>query len=269
MGSPLTRRALLGGGAATLAGSVLAAAGLGWGVLHPRGDQVVAQVGLTPTPQPPQSAEVPTSPAASSPQPEAQPSSTEPPSTATTESVPTATELPPAPTPPAPSPALEPTQAASPLPAQPTLEPTQASTPTLIQPTAEPTHAVIEPTIRPTQVATPLPAKPTPKPTQVVGRKLLAAPGDVGVGEALDFTLPSGQPAVLVHNAGGYSAYVSICPHQGCTVHISTGGVLRCPCHGAQFDSAAGAKVLRGPAKRPLSPVAITVSADGSVYLAG
>lgn len=131
----------------------------------------------------------------------------------------------------------------------------------------------------PTQVAAQEPASPVQAPTQeppsqsapaqAANGVLVAAVGTVAVGAALDFVLPTGEPAVLVHNDAGYSAYVAICPHQGCTVSMSSSGVLRCPCHGAEFDPNANAKVLRGPARRPLSPVALNVAPDGSVYLAG
>ena len=89
------------------------------------------------------------------------------------------------------------------------------------------------------------------------------------VNQSLDFTLSDGYPAVLVHNESGYSAYVAVCTHEGCQVSYSASRkVLACPCHGAQFDAANGGQVLRGPARRPLSPVPITVGADGTVYLA-
>jgi Rieske Fe-S protein len=85
-------------------------------------------------------------------------------------------------------------------------------------------------------------------------------------GKAAEFTLPSGDPAVLVHTKNGYSAYVAICTHEGCQVAPLSTGQLGCPCHGARFDATNG-EVIRGPARRPLSPVAILVDNDGSVYL--
>lgn len=88
------------------------------------------------------------------------------------------------------------------------------------------------------------------------------------VNQSLDFTLPTGEPAVLVHNDSGYSAYVAICTHQGCQVsYYPQYKIIGCACHGAEFDAANAGKVLRGPARRPLSPVPLTIGSDGSVYL--
>lgn len=115
------------------------------------------------------------------------------------------------------------------------------------------------------------PAEPTPTAASAAsGLQLVAGPNDVPVNQSLDFILPDGYPAVLVHNDSGYSAYVAICTHEGCQVSYSQARkVLVCPCHGAQFDAVNGGKVLRGPARRPLSPVALKVEPDGNVYLAG
>ena len=74
---------------------------------------------------------------------------------------------------------------------------------------------------------------------------------------------------MLAHNNGGYSAYVAICTHQGCQVQPVGQGYLGCPCHGAMFDTNNNGQVVRGPARQPLSPVAITVGPDGGVYLQG
>jgi thiosulfate dehydrogenase [quinone] large subunit len=110
-------------------------------------------------------------------------------------------------------------------------------------------------------------APPTP-PEEARGR-LIAAAGAVPVGQMMTFTLPMGDPAVLVHNDVGYSAYVAICTHQNCEVQPSGGGILVCPCHNSEFDVNAGGEVINGPARRPLSPVAVTVDPAGNVYLAG
>jgi thiosulfate dehydrogenase (quinone) large subunit len=127
---------------------------------------------------------------------------------------------------------------------------------------------------------TPVPAEPTPvvqaqaTPTAAatggVARQQLAAAGALPMGKSLEFALPTGQPAVLVHNDSGYSAYVAVCTHNGCIVHATPDAeLLVCPCHGAEFDPKANARIVKGPAPRPLSPVPISVDPDGSVYLAG
>jgi thiosulfate dehydrogenase (quinone) large subunit len=120
----------------------------------------------------------------------------------------------------------------------------------------------------PTSQEQPTPAPPTAAPSNN-GLQQVAGPNDVPVNQSLDFTLPTGDPAVLVHTDSGYSAYVAICTHQGCQVsYYPQYKIIGCACHGAEFDAANAGKVLRGPARRPLSPVALTIGQDGSVYLA-
>jgi rieske iron-sulfur protein len=71
-------------------------------------------------------------------------------------------------------------------------------------------------------------------------------------------------PAGLV----GYSA---ICTHLGCTVlaTLNDQGDIHCPCHGSEFNPAAGAAVVRGPANRPLPSLPLQIGADGGVLAAG
>lgn len=126
------------------------------------------------------------------------------------------------------------------------------------EPTALPTTPGAEPT------PTTQPADPA-----LSGLTKLAGPNDLAPNQALDFTLPTGDPAVLVHNDNGYSAYVAICTHEGCKVsYYPQYKFIGCRCHGAEFDAADAGKVLRGPARRPLSSVALQVGPDGSIYLA-
>jgi rieske iron-sulfur protein len=62
----------------------------------------------------------------------------------------------------------------------------------------------------------------------------------------------------------GYSA---ICTHLGCTVfaELNSQGYIHCPCHGSEFDPAHGAKVVRGPAGRPLPSIQVTTGNDGAI----
>lgn len=66
-------------------------------------------------------------------------------------------------------------------------------------------------------------------------------------------------------------AYSAICTHLGCTVlpNLTAEGDILCPCHASLFDPADGAKVLRGPADRPLPSLPIDVSGDGQIVAAG
>jgi arsenite oxidase small subunit len=84
------------------------------------------------------------------------------------------------------------------------------------------------------------------------------------------FTDPSsGGPALLIHLAdGSVVAYSAICTHSGCTVQYSaTQKQIVCPCHGAVFDPAHNAQVVRGPARRPLAAIPVQMDGNGNVSL--
>ncbi len=63
----------------------------------------------------------------------------------------------------------------------------------------------------------------------------------------------------------GIVAYSKICTHVGCPVALYEQEThhLLCPCHQSTFDIADGAKVVFGPAKRPLPQLPITVDDEG------
>lgn len=69
----------------------------------------------------------------------------------------------------------------------------------------------------------------------------------------------------------GLVAYSAICTHLGCSViaQPNADGHIVCPCHGSMFDPANGAKVLRGPAGRPLPSLPIELGANGAVTANG
>jgi rieske iron-sulfur protein len=69
----------------------------------------------------------------------------------------------------------------------------------------------------------------------------------------------------------GLVAYSAICTHLGCTVlpRLSEQGYIVCPCHASVFDPAADARVVSGPANRPLPGLPIEVASDGVVRAAG
>jgi rieske iron-sulfur protein len=69
----------------------------------------------------------------------------------------------------------------------------------------------------------------------------------------------------------GLVAYSAICTHLGCTVlpRLSEQGYIVCPCHASVFDPAADARVISGPANRPLPALPIEVASDGVVRAAG
>lgn len=63
----------------------------------------------------------------------------------------------------------------------------------------------------------------------------------------------------------GIVAYSKVCTHVGCPVALYEQQThhLLCPCHQSQFDVADGAKVIFGPAARPLPQLPITVDDEG------
>jgi Rieske Fe-S protein len=62
-------------------------------------------------------------------------------------------------------------------------------------------------------------------------------------------------------NVGGeYFAYSRKCTHLGCAVEFRD-GVIRCPCHGSQFDPLTG-EALKGPAGEPLTALEVFVLGD-------
>jgi ubiquinol-cytochrome c reductase iron-sulfur subunit len=63
----------------------------------------------------------------------------------------------------------------------------------------------------------------------------------------------------------GILCYSKICTHVGCPISLyeqTTHHVL-CPCHQSTFDLADGAKVVFGPAARPLPQLPLTVDSEG------
>jgi ubiquinol-cytochrome c reductase iron-sulfur subunit len=73
------------------------------------------------------------------------------------------------------------------------------------------------------------------------------------------------SPSRKSWNYDGIVAYSKICTHVGCPVALYEHQThhLLCPCHQSQFDITHEAKVIFGPAKRPLPQLPITVDAEG------
>ncbi len=98
------------------------------------------------------------------------------------------------------------------------------------------------------------------------GGQVIAQESQVARNSSFQFK-NSGQPAVLVHlKSGDLVAYSAVCTHLGCTVaYQKSSGDLVCPCHGSIFDPAQNAKVLNGPAPRPLPKIPIKIE-GGKVF---
>ena len=86
---------------------------------------------------------------------------------------------------------------------------------------------------------------------------------DVPVGGAVAAQAPGGAIIVAQPTAGQVVAFSAICTHQACKV-APAGKTLNCPCHGSRYDALTG-KVLNGPAKADLAPVAVKVSGQDVV----
>jgi rieske iron-sulfur protein len=69
----------------------------------------------------------------------------------------------------------------------------------------------------------------------------------------------------------GLVGYSAICTHLGCTVlaTLNDQGDIICPCHGSEFNPAADAAVVRGPANRPLPSLPLQIAPDGGILAAG
>ena len=85
---------------------------------------------------------------------------------------------------------------------------------------------------------------------------------ELPVGKTFNFVHSAqGVPAILFRTKTGVFAYSAICTHLGCSVaYKSATKKLICPCHAAQFDPFANAKVVSGPAERALDKVNVKIS---------
>jgi rieske iron-sulfur protein len=124
--------------------------------------------------------------------------------------------------------------------------------------------------------------------------KAALAPGDIPIGAAqtlvwpmdpTDGTVRSGsrlnqvillrlEPDTLTSEtraraADGVVAYTSICTHTGCDVDDwqASERLLACQCHFSQFDPRDAAKVVDGPAPRPLPALPLKI-VDGKLAVA-
>ena len=63
---------------------------------------------------------------------------------------------------------------------------------------------------------------------------------------------------------GGIVAYSDFCTHAGCFIEDFRvqEGAIYCHCHGSMFDPKIGAKVVGGPARRPLAALPIRADRD-------
>ena len=71
----------------------------------------------------------------------------------------------------------------------------------------------------------------------------------------------AGRAVILTRDAAGVHAFDGTCSHaefQFDTSRLVRGAEIECPMHGARFDAATG-DVTKGPATKPLTPLAVRV----------
>ena len=87
-------------------------------------------------------------------------------------------------------------------------------------------------------------------------------PGQLNVPTSYDGNTLIGTMNWTVDNIVAYS---KICTHVGCPVALyeATTHHILCPCHQSTFQAAEGARVIFGPAARPLPQLPMTVDSDG------
>jgi Rieske Fe-S protein len=95
-------------------------------------------------------------------------------------------------------------------------------------------------------------------------------PQDVRRGQVVGQTtdVPEGAGAVFHHSKlvvtqpekDDYRAFSASCTHGGCTVQ-EVDDVIRCLCHGSEFDISTG-EVVTGPAQEPLEGFTVTIDGE-------
>lgn len=78
-------------------------------------------------------------------------------------------------------------------------------------------------------------------------------------------------PTNLNWTVDGIVAYSKVCTHAGCATGLyeDTAHKILCPCHQSTFDASRGAKVLFGPATRPLPQLPLGLDKDGYLIALG
>ncbi len=84
----------------------------------------------------------------------------------------------------------------------------------------------------------------------------LGKASDIPVGGGKVFS--SQKVVVTQPKQGEFKAFSAVCTHRGCTVDSVSGGKIKCPCHGSEYNVTDGS-VAKGPAPKPLPAKSVTV----------
>jgi len=76
--------------------------------------------------------------------------------------------------------------------------------------------------------------------------------------------IPPGRSVAIVRDADGIYAISTVCTHLGCIVKQTKEG-FECPCHGSRFGG--DGHVVRGPAPKPLSWLALQDTGGGTIMI--
>jgi cytochrome b6-f complex iron-sulfur subunit len=104
------------------------------------------------------------------------------------------------------------------------------------------------------------------------GRSAATLPtGDVTAGKVADTAVGMlravvGSPIFVGRDSAGLYAMTAICNHADCDMTIDgtiTAQGATCTCHGSRFDN--NGNVLQGPARSPLTHLALSVDASGLI----
>jgi Rieske Fe-S protein len=91
----------------------------------------------------------------------------------------------------------------------------------------------------------------------------IAGAGKLGAGEAMVFVLPDQSQGIVFRTTNSELRALSAkCTHMGCVVEWQK-TLLRCPCHGSQFDLTG--KAIKGPATKSLPTIKVRQSGEDAL----
>ena len=104
-------------------------------------------------------------------------------------------------------------------------------------------------------------------PTPEAGAVIVAL-ADIPIGGTKNFQAADGRAAVLFRTKAGVFAYSRICTHQGCVAdYDSAAHLIKCPCHGAQFDPNKDGAAVAGPTNRALDKIKVAIKGNNVVQI--